>query len=62
MTKNIITCVKPTPLDVTIHQALNNTTCGIEPLYMYTLTRRELQPNETGKIILKKNRYTDEKE
>jgi hypothetical protein len=57
---NIFTCVRPTPWDVAIHQALNNTTCGIEPIYMNTFTRRELQPNETGKIILHKNRYNND--
>ena len=56
------TCVKPTPWDVAIHRASNYTTSGIEPLHTHTITRRELQPGESGRITLKKNRYKDEKE
>jgi hypothetical protein len=57
MGKIKLTCKQPTPWEVAIHNALNNTTCGIEPSYIYTLAMRELPPNETGRVFLKKNRY-----
>ena len=60
MGDNKVKCVRPTILEVECYKATHNTTSGIEPVYRHLFTRSEKIPEQT-RIILKKNRYKDER-